>query len=189
MTMSNDAAVDTATEQAPGDQSVRVRYLKPEEVAALVVRMRAAGRYGARDAAMVLLAYQHGLRVSELCALTRDDVDLKAGTIRIARRKGSVGAVHPLTGAGMRALRDVMTSSQWIFVNERGTPVSTAGFRDTLRRHAPGIHPHMLRHACGYKLANDGTDLLLIAAYLGHKDVRNTMRYTVVDSRRFRGLF
>jgi len=172
-----------------------VKFLTPAEVDRLIKAAREHSRYGARDAAMIMLAYHHGLRVSELCALRWDDVDLKAATLSVRRAKGGAPSLHPLPGADLRALRPLAGSgSPWVFTTERGGPVTPAGVRDLVRRLgvAAGlgrVHPHMLRHACGYKLVNQGADLRLVQAYLGHRAIASTVRYTEVDERRFRGLF
>jgi site-specific recombinase XerD len=179
----------------PTAANVRVvKYLTPAEVEQLVKTARAHSRYGARDAALITLAYHHGLRVSELCALKWDDVDLKAATLQVRRAKGGQPSVHPLPGTDLRALRPLQDTSPWIFTTERGGPMSPAGVRDLVRRLGVQaglgrVHPHMLRHACGYKLVNQGTDLRLVQSYLGHRAIASTVRYTEVDERRFRGLF
>ena len=194
--MSTDNGLPAAEHKAPSAQSVTVRYLTPEQCAALITAARKHARYAQRDACMVLLAYQHGLRVSELCALRPSDVDYKAATLRIVRRKSGDSGVHPLTGEALRALRALKLegSEAALFTNERGAPLSPAGVRATLRRLGklaglPRSNPHALRHACGYKLVNQGTDLRLVQAYLGHRDIRSTVRYTAVNAKRFRGLF
>jgi type 1 fimbriae regulatory protein FimE len=181
---------------APTAANVRViKYLTPAQVDQLVKAARQHSRYAARDAAMILLAYHHGLRVSELCALRWDDIDLKAATLSVRTVKGGAPSLHPLPGADLRALRPLAGSgSPWVFTTERKGPVTPAGVRDLVRRlgtHAGlgRVHPHMLRHACGYKLVNQGADLRLVQAYLGHRAIASTVRYTEVDERRFRGLF
>lgn len=185
-----------AGKAAPTTANVRVvKFLTPGEVDRLVKAARQHSRYAPRDVAMILLAYHHGLRVSELCALRWDDVDLKAATLSVRRAKGGAPSLHPLPGADLRALRPLAGSgSPWVLTTERGGPMTPAGVRDLIRRLgvAAGlgrVHPHMLRHACGYKLVNQGADLRLVQAYLGHRAIASTVRYTEVDERRFRGLF
>jgi site-specific recombinase XerD len=181
---------------APSAKNVRVvKYLTPAEVDKLIKTARLHSRYGARDAALIMLAYHHGLRVSEVCALRWDDVDLKAATLKVQRVKGGIPSVHPLPGSDLRALRPIHGDrSPWLFTTERGGPMTPAGVRDLIRRLGVQaglgrVHPHMLRHSCGYKLVNQGTDLRLVQSYLGHRAIASTVRYTEVDERRFRGLF
>ena len=82
-----------------------------------------------------------------------------------------------------------------MFVLERGAPLSAPGSSRMVERAAtaadPGIkaRAHMLRHACGYKLANDGHDTRAIQAYLGHRNIQNTTRYTALAPQRFKEFF
>ncbi len=195
---SNHEGLSMSDTVVPNTVNVRdiKKHLTPDEVAQLIDTARKHGRHGARNAAMILLTYQHGLRVSELCGLYRDDVDLEARTIRITRRKGSMPGMHPLTGEALRALRAIAPSdaTAWLFANERGGQLTPAGVRDTFARlgKLAGLarsNPHALRHACGYKLINGGTDVRLVQSYLGHKSIASTVVYTAIDTRRYRGLF
>ena len=162
-------------------------YLTPHEVDELITIAHKRGRYGHRDATMILMAYRHGLRVTELCALRWDQVDFKNGLLHVHRIKHGTPSVHPLRGPELRALRKLQReseSSAYLFITERGGPMTTAGFRKLLSRTAQdsslsfSVHPHMLRHACGYKLVNDGQDVRAIQHYLGHKNIQHTVRYT-----------
>ena len=156
------------------------------------------GRYGHRDAKMILLAYRHGLRVAELCALRWDQFDLKQGLLHVRQIKNGIDSVHPLRGPELRALRKLQKESEaspYLFVTERGGPVSSLGFRKTLAGIGQvssltfPIHPHMLRHACGFKLANEGHDTRAIQYYLGHKNIQHTVRYTELTPARFQGFW
>lgn len=182
----------------PKRQPYRARrpreYLTLSEVDPLMQTAQRRGRYGHRDATMILVAYRHGLRVAELCALRWDQVDLKQGLLHVQRLKQGLPSVQPLRGPELRALRRVqrdMPSSPYVFTTERGSPMPSAGFRKMLARIGDAsplafpVHPHMLRHACGYKLANDGHDTRAIQHYLGHKNIQHTVRYTVLKADRF----
>jgi type 1 fimbriae regulatory protein FimB/type 1 fimbriae regulatory protein FimE len=156
---------------------------------------RARSRYGHRDATMILLSYRHGLRVSELVALRWDQVDLKQGLLQVSRLKRGTPSVHPLRGPEIRALRQLAREypfSPYLFVTERGGPMTAAGFRKMLARTGElsnlgfPVHPHMLRHGCGYKLANDGQDTRAIQHYLGHRNIQHTVRYTELSADRFK---
>jgi type 1 fimbriae regulatory protein FimB/type 1 fimbriae regulatory protein FimE len=162
--------------------------------------MKAAGsnRHGHRDATMVLLTYRHGLRASELSAPRWEQVDLVHGLLHVARVKNGMPSVHPLTGKELRALRRLQREQEpgrYVFMSERGAPMSPVGFRRMLERlgkaakMAFGVHPHMLRHACGFKLANQGVDTRSLQHYLGHKNIQHTVRYTELSPDRFRGLW
>ena len=169
-------------------------YLTPDEVDELMAIALHRGRYGHRDATMILMAYRHGLRVSELCALRWDQVDLNNGLLHVHRLKHGIPSVHPLRGPELRALRKLKRESKpsaYLFVTERGGPITAAGFRKLFSRIAQGsslsfsVHPHMLRHACGYKLVNDGQDVRAIQHYLGHKNIQHTVRYTELSANCF----
>ena len=183
------------------NSEVRAReYLTEAEVEQLCQAARKRGRYGQRDAAMILLCYRHGLRVSELVALQWQQVDLNAGRLHVTRLKGSDDSVHPLSGTELRVLRSIKrdqpAGSRYLFLSERGAPISTAGFARMLTRTAEAaglaelqVHPHMLRHAAGFKLANDGHDTRAIQLYLGHRQIQHTVRYTQLSSGRFDGFW
>jgi integrase len=170
-------------------------YLTDAEVNRLIA---AAGgnRNGHRDATMVLVAYRHGLRAAEVVTLRWDAIDFNHGRLHVSRIKSSADSVHPLSGRELRALRRLQREqepkSPFVFTSERGAPFSTAGWRKLVARLgvAAGfdvpVHPHMLRHACGYKLANDGVDTRSLQAYLGHKNIQHTVRYTELAPTRFK---
>ena len=169
-------------------------YLLPHEVEELISVAKKRGRYGHRDATMILLAYRHGLRVSELCALRWEQIDFNTGLFHVRRLKGGMPSVHPLRGKELRALRKLQRESQpssYLFITERGSPMTAAGFRKLLTRVAQcsslsfPVHPHMLRHACGYKLVNDGHNIRMIQQYLGHKNIQHTARYTELSANCF----
>jgi type 1 fimbriae regulatory protein FimB/type 1 fimbriae regulatory protein FimE len=173
-------------------------YLTPSEVEKLI-KAATKNRYGHRDATMVLVCYRHGLRVSELVGLEWPQVDFNAGNLHVRRLKGSTDAVHPIRGDELRALRRLQREqdpkSSYVFTSERGSPFSTAGFLRIVQRAGETaklgfpVHPHMLRHATGFKLANDGVDTRTLQAYLGHKSISNTVRYTELSPTRFKGLW
>jgi type 1 fimbriae regulatory protein FimE len=169
-------------------------YLTAREVEQLIKAAKQRSRYGHRDATMILLAYRHGLRVSELTTLRWDQVDLQEGLLHVHRMKKGISNVHPLRGPELRALRQLKRenlASPYLFITERGGPITPAGFRKMLTRTGDTsslsfpVHPHMLRHACGYKLANDGHDTRAIQHYLGHKNIQYTVRYTQLTTDRF----
>jgi site-specific recombinase XerD len=182
------------------NRDVRPReYLTPKEVDRLVAAAKKRGRrYGQRDATMILVAFRHGLRVSELCALTWDQIDFSQGMMHVRRIKNGIGSVQQIGGEEMRMLRALKREdggTRFVFMTERGAPMTPAGFRKFLSRLAIGtkfqfpVHPHMLRHACGYKLANDGRDTRALQHYLGHKNIMHTVRYTELSPERFKNFW
>jgi type 1 fimbriae regulatory protein FimB/type 1 fimbriae regulatory protein FimE len=162
--------------------------------------MKAAGdnRHGHRDRTMILIAFRHGLRVSELVSLRWENVDLAAGKLYVTRLKNGSPSTHPLAGIELRALRRLRKEgpqSPFVFVSERGAPFTTDGVRKMVARLGKGaafefgIHPHMLRHGTGYKLANNGVDTRSLQHYLGHKNIQHTVRYTELASDRYKGFW
>lgn len=158
---------------------------------------RERGRHGHRDATMILVAYRHGLRAGELCALRLDQVDLGHGLLHVRRVNNGTPSVHPTGGIEIRALRlkREQPESRYVFVTELLGPMTTAGFRKVVARIGERVefpfpvHPHTLRHACGYKLANDGQDTRAVQHYLGHKNIQQTVRYTELSSERFKSFW
>jgi integrase len=183
----------------PNAQLRTREYLTPSEVAKLMTVAGKRSRYGQRDACLMLLAYRHGLRVSELVTLRWDQVDLKAGLLHVRRAKNGTASTHPMQGDELRALRQL--AREWpehggfVFVSERGGPMSTDGVRKMITRTGVEaeirfpVHPHMLRHACGFKLANDGHDTRALQLWLGHRNIQHTVRYTELSPARFKGFW
>jgi integrase len=172
-------------------------YLTADEVERLIVAARARpGRHGHRDATMILLAYRHGLRASELAGLRWDMFDLTQGHLHVRRLKNGRPSVHTIRGSELRALRRLQREqdppSPYLFTTERRTPMSSAGFRKLLAVIGAAaelpfpIHPHMLRHACGFALANRRHDTRAIQEWLGHRNIQHTTRYTELTTHRFR---
>jgi integrase len=145
---------------------------------------------------MLLIGYRHGLRACELADLRWSDVDFTAGTLYVRRAKNGKPTTHPIQGNEMRTLRKLQReqtpASPFVFTSERGSPFSTAGFAKMVER--AGVeagfdfkaHPHMLRHACGFALANAGHDTRSLQDYLGHRNIQHTVRYTELAPNRFK---
>ena len=157
------------------------------------IKTAEANRHGHRDATMILLAFRHGMRAAELVDLRWDQVDLGRNACLHARRvKNGIATTHPLHGDEMRALWALGRDSTFVFTSERGAPFTRAGFAKMIARAGVeagfkfGVHPHMLRHACGYALANRGHDTRALQAYLGHKNIQHTVRYTELSPTRFK---
>jgi integrase len=179
--------------------SVRSReYLTQGEVKRLIEAAK-HNRFGQRDSTMILIAFRHALRVSELVALRWSDVDFERSTLNVQRLKGSKSGSHPIEGDELRALRKLKaegSSVEFVFQSERGSPLTAAGFRKLLSRLAQAaglgslkVHPHMLRHATGYALANKGMDTRSLQDYMGHSNIQNTVGYTQLNANRFRGIW
>lgn len=169
-------------------------YLSPHEIDTIIATARQTGRHGHRNATMILMAYRHGLRVSELVSLRWQQVDLKAGLLYVHRLKNGVDATHPLFGPELRSLRKLQRDypdTPYVFVSERKSPLTTSNVRKIIALvgrvstiELP-LHPHMLRHSTGFKLANEGHDTRSIQHYLGHKNITHTCRYTEIVPEKF----
>ena len=172
-------------------------HLTEPEVERLIAACK-DNRHAHRDATMILAAFRHGLRASELCSLRWDQVEFEGGVLHVARRKRGTPSTHPISGRELRALRRLKRESApspFVFVSERGSPFSPAGFQKLIARagvaagFAFPLHPHMLRHSCGYKLANDGVDTRSLQSYLGHVSIQHTVRYTELAPGRFKSFW
>src|SRR5215472_3671059 len=191
-----DRAPRDATPTIVNSSVARTReYLTGAEVEKLMAEARKSSRWGLRDATMILIAYRHGLRASELCDLQWHQVELNAGRLHVRRSRRGTPSVHPMQGDEIRALRRLQReqeASPHVFSSERGGPMSAKSFGtlfERLGRRAGMpfiIFPHMLRHACGYALANAGHDTRALQAWLGHKNIQHTVRYTELAPNRFK---
>jgi integrase len=181
------------------NRQLRTREHLTEAEVEKLIKAVGDNRNGHRDATMILVAFRHGLRASELVDLRWDQVDFGGGVLHVRRVKNGTPNTHPLTGRELRALRRLKReapASPFVFVSERQTPFSTAGFARMIERAAVvarldalKVHPHMLRHGTGYALTNQGLDTRTLQAYLGHRDIRNTVRYAELSPNRFKGLW
>ncbi|WP_432415200.1 tyrosine-type DNA invertase [Chromohalobacter israelensis] len=177
------------------------RHLSQSEVERLLKATQGA-RHERRDRCLLLLMFRHGLRVSELCGLRLSQVDLEERVLHVARLKRGLSTTHPLRGDEIRTLRRwlavrarMKADSDAVFLSERRTPLNRRTVWHLVRRYGEcaGLslpaHPHMLRHACGYELANQGADTRLIQDYLGHRNIQHTVQYTAANPARFEKLW
>src|SRR5262245_58491119 len=185
------------TPRRPKNGDVRTReYLTEREVERLIKGCEGTRRPH-RDQTIRLLCLRQGLRASEVCDLQWKQFDVAAATLAVTRAKHGTPSTHPLTGRELRALRrlhrEAEGQSPFVFISERGSPMTVSNFQKLVARACEAArlkikaHPHMLRHACGYKLANEGHDTRGLQAYLGHKNIQHTVRYSELSPTRFRG--
>jgi site-specific recombinase XerD len=180
-------------------------HLSPDEVQKLLEASRREGtsRNPERDYCLLLLMFRHGLRVSEACGLKVTDINIKEKVIHIQRLKKGNATTQPLyngeigaVNAWLKARSQMQPHSNFLFISERRKPLSRFTVCALVNKYAEAaglselaVHPHMMRHACGYSLANRGADTRLIQDYLGHKNISHTVRYTKLAPGRFNGLF
>ena len=197
-TSAKQAAPDNVLRKVPTrpkNRDVRSReHLLPDEVDALMKAAGQVGRHRLRDRALVLVAYRHALRVSELVGLKWDQIDLKHAQIHVNRLKNGSAATHPIEGDEMRLLRRLRKEypdAPFMFTTERGGPLTRGTVSMLITRAGQNaglgfpVHPHMLRHGTGYYLANKGIPTRTIQAYLGHKSIQHTVRYTELSPAAF----
>jgi type 1 fimbriae regulatory protein FimB len=180
-------------------------YLAPDEVQKLLdaSRREDLSRNPERDYCLLLLMFRHGLRVSEACRLKVTDINLKEKFIHIQRLKNGNATTQPMhngelgtVNTWLKARTKMQPHSNFLFISERRQPLSRFTVCALVKKYAEAaglaelaVHPHMMRHACGYSLANRGADTRLIQDYLGHKNISHTVRYTKLAPGRFNGLF
>lgn len=169
-------------------------HLTVAEIDQLIMAAECRGRHPIRDKALLLLMFRHGLRVSEAIALTWDAVMMQEKAISIQRVKKSNDGVHPLGMDEIKALEDLRAEGYegfHLFASERGGHLSRRAVTSLINRCGElarlgiKIHPHMLRHSCGYHLANQGLDTRLIQDWLGHRSIQSTVLYTRLNHKRF----
>ena len=177
------------------------RHLTPAEVEKLLAAARGS-RHEARDRCLLLLMFRHGLRVSEACGLTLAQVDTESRVLHVARLKQGLSTTHPLRPDELRTIKAwlaerarMQPETDAFFVSERRRPLSRKTAWVFIRAYgeeaglALPAHPHMLRHACGFALADQGADTRLIQDYLGHRNIQHTVRYTPTNPARFERLW
>ncbi len=170
-------------------------YPTESELDALMTAAKSIGRYGFRDYVMILIAYRHGLRVGELINLRWQQIDFQRAEIHVNRLKHGDSSVQPLYGLEVRALRRMQREqpdSPFVFCSQRKGPLTERAVHRIMARAGQKaqipfpVHPHCLRHSCGFKLASKGIDTRAIQAYLGHRSIQHTTRYTKLESSRFK---
>ena len=177
------------------------KHLTPHEINKLLSATK-GGRNEGRDRCLLLLMFRHGLRASEACSLTLGQVDTESRVLHVVRLKNGLSTTHPLRTDEIRAIRawlkerqKAAPSSAALFISNRGHALNRKTLWCLIRRYGElaglsvPVHPHMLRHACGYALADQGADTRLIQDYLGHRNIQHTVGYTAANPARFERLW
>jgi type 1 fimbriae regulatory protein FimB len=177
------------------------KHLVAAEVDKLLEAAKSS-RNAARDRCFLLLMFRHGVRVSEACGLTLAQVDIASRVLHVARRKAGLSTTHPLRGDELRMIQPWLAArarmqpdTDAFFLSERRGPLSRKTAWLMIRAYGKradlpiDAHPHMLRHACGFALADQGADTRLIQDYLGHRNIQHTVKYTATNPARFARLW
>jgi len=192
-----EVAQPTMPRRRPNSELRTREYLTAAEVESLIEATK-SNRNGHRDSTMILIAFRHGLRVSELVDFRWEQIYFDSATMHVRRVKRGTPSTHPIQGDELRMLRRLQREqeqepkSPFVFVSERGSPFTTAGFAALIERAGEKaklgikVHAHMLRHGCGYALANRGHDTRALQSYLGHRNIQHTCRYTELAPGRFK---
>ncbi len=174
-------------------------YLTENEVEQLILASKNS-RHPIRNSLMILMMFRHGLRVSELINLRIKSINFENNLIWINRLKGGLSLEHPILGDEKRAIkrylrtREKTDNSPYLFINERMDQFSRKTINYIIKTAAKkatldNVHPHTLRHSCGYYMANKGTDLRTMQDYLGHRDPKHTVIYTQISGSRFESIW
>lgn len=156
------------------------------------------GRHAERDKCLFLLMYRHGLRVSEACKMELSQVDLDGSVLYVSRLKRGLSTTHPLRPDELKVIKAWLrvrpkSPCPALFLSQKDNPLSRNNVWKLAKAYGEAaglaieVHPHMFRHACGYSMANQGADTLLIRDYLGHRNIQNTTVYTAANAARFNG--
>nr|WP_261905544.1 tyrosine-type DNA invertase [Escherichia coli]CAH8250718.1 ISKra4 family transposase ISCep1 [Escherichia coli] len=179
------------------------KYLTPHEVSCLLLGA-SRSRNPERNYCMILMAYRHGFRISELLSIKLSDIDMNTKVIFINRLKNGFSVSHPFSEheyemlqkwLRVRSLMPESASTYNIFISSSGRKISRTQAWKIIKKCGEigglslHVHPHMLRHSCGYYLADRGTDTRLIQDYLGHRNIRHTVAYTKSNFKRFEKLW
>jgi type 1 fimbriae regulatory protein FimB len=195
------SARKTVKHGGAADYGTDRKHLTGREVERLIEATKGS-RNEARDRCLLLLMFRHGLRVSEACGLKLDQVDTESRVLHVARLKGGLSTTQPIRGDELRAITTwlkerarMKPAGKTFFVSEQRTPLHRSTVNLLLQKYSAEAalplraHPHMLRHACGFALADQGADTRLIQDYLGHRNIQHTVKYTATNPARFHKLW
>lgn len=179
------------------------KHLTRTEVTRLL-QQAAVGRAPERDSCLIWMGFIHGCRVSELNSLRINDLDMDSGSLYMNRLKNGLSTIHPLEATEKTLLARWLEKRQsyrnledeeWLFLSQKGYRLSRQRIYRMLQAYGKqagltvAAHPHMLRHACGYALADNGADTRVIQDYLGHRNIQHTVLYTAANAGRFKHLW
>lgn len=195
--MSTKRNIKSSKNKTANSHERRKDFLTDAEIQ-LLLKAAKKTRYPLRNHLLILMMYRHGLRVSEVITLKKAHLNLAESRIWINRLKSGLSVEQPIAGDELRVIKRYLRTRKdelpWLFVSERKVPLVRQAVNYIIERvgekaNIHNVHPHTLRHSCGFYLANKGYDLRLIQDYLGHRDPKHTAHYTRVASKRFEKLW
>ncbi len=173
------------------------KHLTQHEVDKLLAAVKGS-RNPERDRCLLFMMFRHGLRVSEACGLKLSQVDIESRVLHVSRLKKGLSTSHPIRSEEVRIIKAWLVERKKmqpvtddLFISERGNQLNRRTAWQMIRKYGEeagllvDAHPHMLRHACGFALADQGADTRLIQDYLGHRNIQHTVRYTATNPARF----
>ena len=169
-------------------------YLTVDEVNQLRKAVRKNSQFLDRDEAIILVGFRHGLRLKELADLKWDQINFKDNLMHVKRAKNGLASTHPIKPDELRLLKKLSKDpkrQKHVFISRNNLPISEKTLNTIIKKAGKDagldfpIHPHMLRHGCGYYLANKGIDTRAIQLYMGHRNIQSTVIYTQLDATRF----
>ncbi len=170
-------------------------YVLPKEMNRVLKAAVKTSHHGHRNYTLILLCYRHGLRVGELVELRWRMVNLRQRMLRVSRLNNGIKSAHPLRKeerVALRKLKRDYPGKSYLFTTDRGTRVTEASVRRIVARAGREaglgfhLHPRMLRHGCGHALAEAGHNMPAIQNYLGHRNIRHTLRYMELPQQPFK---
>lgn len=179
------------------------KYLTSSEVEKML-NASLSGKNPKRDYCLIKMCFLHGCRVSELSNIRLSDLDLSNGKLWMQRLKNGFSTVHPLYKDEKEDIESWLAErrnyrgaeeSDCLFLTSRGNRMSRQRIYRLFQKYgveaglSVRVHPHMLRHACGFALADQGADTRLIQDFLGHRNISHTVIYTAANPERFNRLW
>ncbi|SEC65905.1 type 1 fimbriae regulatory protein FimB [Tenacibaculum sp. MAR_2009_124] len=192
----NRRNVKSFSEDAVDIKTRSKNYLTLKEVR-LILKAAKKTRYPDRNYLIILMMFRHGLRVTEATNLLIKEINFDTSHIWIERLKKGQSVTHRIDGDELRAIRRYLRSRNdnlpWLFINERGNQLTRHAVYQMIKSVAKkasieNVHPHTLRHSCGFYLANEGHGIRVIQDYLGHRDIKHTVIYTRITGRQFENI-
>lgn len=170
-------------------------FLYHREIILLAEAASSMGQHGLRNATLILFSYRHALRVSEVAALTWEDFCFEDGMVYIHRAKNGISNMQPIFDDELRLLRHIQCPTGAVFRTDRDTALTVSAIYKMIAKAGRiaglpfPVHPHMLRHSCGFALVLKDINLRKIQKFMGHRNIQSTLRYTHLTPKPFESMW